>query len=104
MPLNNKIAINESQMDANASVTGNALFIGTKDSITLVVVAVSGTHDTHQIEVEYSADLNTWTLCGSWQTGIGIKTGITCSGPFMRAKVKTLEGSDSVVDVYLEAK
>lgn len=95
----------EAGLNANStsSVTGNVDTVGVA-SVTLQVVAVSGTHDTHVIKLQGSVDGVTFVDTSSTVTGAGTVVLTGPVYPYHRAKVTTAQGAAAVVDVYIFTK
>ena len=64
----------------------------------------SGTHATHVITLQYSADDTNWFDSSHTITGEGMVDDITTNFQYVRAEVTTAEGAASVVTVGISAK
>lgn len=90
--------------DDSDSVTAG-LEIKENSVTTMQVIANTGTHATHIIVLQCSANNATWHNVDSGSVnGTGIADGLTVGARYIRAKVSTEEGGASTVDIYLQAK
>lgn len=95
----------DAALDANStSSVGGKVYTGGASSVTLQVVAVSGTHGTHVIKLQGSVDGTTFVDTSTTLTGAGSAILTSPAYPYHRAKVTTAEGATSTVDVYVFAK
>lgn len=91
----------DSALDANASSTTTPLKTNGGRYISLFVLDDTGTHATHVITIQISGDGVNWEDTANTVTGTGSKVNVLCIAGFVRAKVTTLEGGASTVDVTL---
>ncbi len=90
-------------VDANAATSTVALELDAVRNVFLSVEDVSGTHATHIVTLQMSADGTTWHNSTLTVTGLGFVEG-TINARFVRATVTTLEGGAGVVDLIINAK
>ena len=88
--------------DNNGAVT-SSLYINGNKTVGVYVTAVTGSHATHVLTVQVSADDSNWFDSSSTVTGIGFVEFDTIA-QHVRAKVTTAEGSASTVDLFLTSK
>lgn len=89
--------------DSDASATP-ALELELAKEVFVTVEAASGTHATHVLKIQMSADGTNWHTHGSATvTGVGFMTG-TVGARWVRVKVTTEEGGASTVNVRINAR
>lgn len=91
-------------LDANSASATNELDLGDAKYIGMYVIADTGTHATHVITLQVSPDDTNWYNTTHTVTGVGFTHEDMCIGHSVRAKVTTLEGAPSTVDVMIFAK
>ena len=97
--------VKSSNVDANTAATTDSISVSSHGIVGLYVAAVSGTHATHITTLQASPDDGvTWFDTSHTITGVGAVFNIICSATDVRAKITTLEGSASVVDVHIVTK
>lgn len=90
-------------VDVNASTTTTFLDIqGTRD-VAMNIIGTIGSHTTHVIKVQTSADNANWANTGIQITGTGVAEGAV-NTKYIRAKVTTLEGSGAQVTIVFNVK
>ena len=89
----------DSALDANASSATTPLKTNGARYVSLFVLDDTGAHTTHVMTIQISGDGVNWEDTADTITGVGSKTNILCIAAFVRAKVTTLEGGASTVDV-----
>ena len=97
--------LTDTGFDANntASVTSSIKMDGSS-SLGFYIADNTGTHATHEIEIQVSLDNSTWLDTNIIITGIGVLASLMCVTNFTRAKCKTAEGGVSTVDIDLIVK
>ncbi len=93
-------------IDANASSNSNAFDIGMAINVIVQVLANTGTHVTHIIQLQCSIDGTTdWEdMAGITITGLGATFASPVAARFVRVRVSTVEGGVSTVDIKVQAK
>lgn len=92
-------AVNTNVLD---TVT-QSLYINGNRGIGLHIYADSGTHASHVVTVQVSANDTDWTDTTLSIMGVGSVEGET-TAQYIRAKVTTAEGANSTVNIYLTSK
>jgi len=87
----------------NTAVT-DALDVRGGNNLAFQVIAKTGTHSTHVITLQVSADKITWINSTHTLTGVGIKDNLTTALCWARLKVTTAESATSTCDVFLQSK
>ena len=93
-------------LDSNdtGAVTGS-LDMKENGFVSWTVQATSGAHTTHVITLQHSLDNAAWLDTSSEITGAGTaEDNVQTTARFVRAKVSTVEGAASKVDVIIQAK
>ena len=93
-------------LDAN-SVGATSLPLNIKDNnfVFIQIVADTGPHITHIIQLQCSADKVNWhDVVGGSLNGIDFADNLQVTAFFIRARVSVAEGNPSTVDVHLQAK
>jgi exopolysaccharide biosynthesis protein len=94
----------ETGIDANSTSTNGAVLdISDGFRVFLQVDGVTGTHATHTIKVQVSADNADWNDTAITVTGEGSSQG-EVFGRYIRYAVTTAEGSASTCDVHVQVK
>lgn len=94
-------------MNDTATVTDSIDTTTAKDGvISFFVNGVSGSHGTHVVSLQYSADDSTWySSTTNTVTGNGhIDARSPSAGRYVRLKVTTAEGLISTADLYLNVR
>ena len=93
-------------LNSNSAVAvSSSLEIKENTEVTMQVINNSGTHDTHIIDLQCSTNNSNWHNVPSGSVNqSGITISVTVSARYIRARVSTVEGEASTVDVYLQAK
>jgi len=92
-------------LDANSiGAVSSSLEIKENTITSMQVIANSGAHTNHQIDLQCSTNNLNWHDVGSGVITIGIEDGLTVGARYIRARVSTAENAESTVDVYLQAK
>jgi hypothetical protein len=100
-----KVRVNDDAVDANAASTTTPLDLDQATTIGMSVRAASGTHATHVVTLQLSMDEGvTYEDTNHTITGIGNIHNVTCLTDFVRAKVTTLEGAASTVNISIVGK
>jgi hypothetical protein len=91
-------------LDANStSSTGTALTLAGAKRVALQVDGATGTHATHIVKIQVSADGVTYHDSSATVTGEGFAE-LDTALAYARAKVTTAEGAASTIDIVLQAK
>jgi len=93
----------DSGLDANAATAGTALDLTNKHRVGMVVDGATGTHATHIVTLQVSADNSAWHNTSTTITGAGAAQAEVFH-KYARALVTTLEGGASTIDITLQAK
>lgn len=97
-------ALEANGIDTNSTSTvTDLIYINGNKSIGLFVTGVTGTHATHVITLQVSADGIAWFDGPLSVTGAGVVQGETVSAN-IRAKVTTAEGGTSTCDITIVSK
>ena len=97
-------SLSESSLNANSTDTvTNSLDISNNKNILLEVSRVSGAHTLHIVTLQCSTNDSKWVDTSIFVTGEGTQQG-SIIAQFVRAKVTTAEGSDSMIDIAIQAK
>jgi len=92
-------------VDANANTTTTGLEIKENAFFSMQIIANTGTHTTHIIQLQCSTNDSNWhDVSGGGVTGTGIVDNLQVSTKFIRARVSTVEGAASTVDIIINAK
>ena len=92
-------------INANALTNSNSFNIGMATNVVLQVLANSGTHTTHILQIQCALDGTNWEdIVGATITGLGIVSIADVAAEFIRARVSTVEGAASIVDIKMQAK
>lgn len=107
MPLYSNSSIEDRQVntgiDANAASTTTPLITGGAKNIALFVKSATGTHVTHVVSCEIYDGANWWET-PHIVTGEGFLDNELCVCEQVRAKVTTLEGGTSTIDITIIIK
>ena len=87
--------------NSNGAVTTTFSTLDGSHTRDIFIVPVTGTHVTHQVQVQGSPDEGT-TWFDMWTpiTGKGMLMGQVCQCGLLRAKVTTVEGAASTCKIY----
>ena len=96
--------VTDSGVDADANTTTTPLTLYDATIVGLYIKAVSGTHGTHVVTLQISPNGTDWFDTSHTITGIGELHGISCIAVELRAKVTTVEGATSTVDITVVVK
>ncbi len=91
--------------DANSTSTVTAS-LDVKDAFVafIEVTAVTGTHASHVLTIQCSADDSIWSNMAQTISGAGTVALADLGPRFIRGKITTAEGGTSTVHIYLRAK
>jgi len=92
-------------VNADATSTTTGLEITENGFVSMQIIANTGTHATHIIDIQCSTNNSNWhDVTGGSVTGVGIVDSIQVTTQFVRARVSTVEGVASTVNIILQAK
>lgn len=94
----------ESGIDADTNSVSSSLEITENDWICYNVLDGSGTHSTHVVTLQCSANNIDWYDTASTITGLGIVDNVQIGARYVRLKVTTVEGATSTIDILIQAK
>jgi len=99
------VTSSETSKDTNSTATvTTGLDISAQQFVAMAVLATTGTHTTHEVELQCSVDNTSWFATGMKITGTGLKDGISVAARYVRLKVTIAEGTTSTVTLVIQAK
>lgn len=106
-PVGNSLFTDLSETGLNADSTAtvsSSLDIGGAKTVFFSVAANTGTHASHIVTLQCSADGSSWSDTSSTLTGVGAVDNISIAARHVRLKVTTAEGASSTIDIVIQAK
>jgi len=98
-------SVTDSAVDANTNAVGTALKMGGATQVGLYIIDGSDGHTNHIVTIQISPNGGTnWFDTAHTITGLGELHDVTCIADEIRAKVTTVEGGVSVIEIVLIIK
>ena len=88
-------------INANALTAGTIMPTHDATYVSMDVKADTGAHANHIVTLQMSFNGTDWFDTANTITGVGRKTNILCIAPYVQAKVTTVEGGASTIDVTI---